>query len=76
MVMVRLTLPAVTHVVTENVQGLFDDLRLCTITDKLAHHLKGGYIFDCVITQQITRGVITLDTQRQNIYIYMRFPPK
>jgi len=35
--MVRLTLPVVNHVVTENVQSFVADLRFCTITDKLAH---------------------------------------
>jgi len=37
--MVRLTLPVVNHVVTENVQNFVADLRLGTITDKLASNV-------------------------------------
>ena len=55
--MVRLTLPVVNHVVTENVQGFVTDLRFCTITDKLAH----GSPFSDVIFQRGNKFAVRLN---------------
>jgi len=55
--MVRLTLPVVNHVVTENVQSFVAELRFCTITDKLAH----GSPFSDVIFQRGNKFAVRLN---------------
>ena len=55
--MVRLTLPVVNHVVTENVQGFVADLCFCTITDKLTH----GFPFADVIFQRGNKFSVRLN---------------